>query len=577
MKKITKLLAVVLVFAMVSVIVPAQNVSAKTGRVKYTLSNGVLTISGKGKMGRYKTYYEDKRIKKVIVGEGITALSNSAFEGCENLKVVKLSNTVKKIGVSCFYGTAIKKIVVPKSVKEIGDYAFCNCKSLKKVVMPGNFREFGDECAEHFITDRTVNKIKFNTELKLEVINWLGTKNFKVQKNDPNYKTIGGLLYTKNGKELLRIPGGRKNAVVAKGCNKFNIKAVTYALGEMDEGESTQLCNRLKTLTLPSSIKTIKGAKYVKDNYYGGEKFRNIKLKLNCTLTDNQLARLLREIRDLDLDYVAKQIGLVKKNNCYLSKNNAVVAYRGPNDWPVQSGKKDLVEIPEEATKICGRVFSGNYAIDKVVIGNNVKVIGRQAFEDVEADINFPEGLEIIGERAFTYNLYDYKGTVTLPSTLREIGKEAFKGVHFEELIVPETVEKIKSRAFYHEYYGDTNTCYTIDLRREDRSGYAADIINPTPETAIKYAGDIGNYKTNIDVYAYLIFWNKLENVDGYDVKYTKYYKKKAVKKSFTADSNQTSKKIRKGGRCKKIVVTIRPFKIIDEKKFYGKVSKAEL
>lgn len=73
-------------------------------------NNGILTISGSGKMYNYNgtTRYEipwlndASSINTVIVGKGITTIGNYAFFALGNLKNVELSSTVERVKDSAF-------------------------------------------------------------------------------------------------------------------------------------------------------------------------------------------------------------------------------------------------------------------------------------------------------------------------------------------------------------------------------------------------------------------------------------------------------------------------------------------
>ncbi|MBQ9522846.1 MAG: caspase family protein [Paludibacteraceae bacterium] len=80
--------------------------------VKWELDNktGVLTIYGTGKM---KTYYyyvnphspfrNNKKIKHIIVKEGVTHVGRDAFGGCENLLSVTFPKSLTSMGGDVFY------------------------------------------------------------------------------------------------------------------------------------------------------------------------------------------------------------------------------------------------------------------------------------------------------------------------------------------------------------------------------------------------------------------------------------------------------------------------------------------
>ena len=67
--------------------------------------NRVLTISGKGKMYDYsdknRAPWGKYTIKRIIIGDGVTTIGGSAFEGCR-LTSVTIPNSVTEIGVRAF-------------------------------------------------------------------------------------------------------------------------------------------------------------------------------------------------------------------------------------------------------------------------------------------------------------------------------------------------------------------------------------------------------------------------------------------------------------------------------------------
>lgn len=80
--------------------------------------------------------------------------------------------------------------------------------------MPGNFECLGSDVAKYYTNreltriehNRKIETVKFNTPLNIDVITSIPTNNFEVMENDPNYKSINGVIYSKDGKKLIRIP-----------------------------------------------------------------------------------------------------------------------------------------------------------------------------------------------------------------------------------------------------------------------------------------------------------------------------------------------------------------------------------
>ena len=73
-------------------------------KLKWHLTDdGVLTISGKGKMNAYiYSPWLDSGVKRIILGDSVTTIGNSAFDGCSSLTSVTIPNSVTEIGYYAF-------------------------------------------------------------------------------------------------------------------------------------------------------------------------------------------------------------------------------------------------------------------------------------------------------------------------------------------------------------------------------------------------------------------------------------------------------------------------------------------
>lgn len=113
--------------------------------------NGVLTVKGEGPMKEcvfpgFETedcteYYPwlnfRETMTKVVIGEGITSVSGSAFEYCPNLRQIELASTVTSIGELAFsYCRNLESVTFPEGLQSIERYAFANCSGMKKPVIP---------------------------------------------------------------------------------------------------------------------------------------------------------------------------------------------------------------------------------------------------------------------------------------------------------------------------------------------------------------------------------------------------------------------------------------------------------
>lgn len=97
----------------------------------YDQKKKTLTISGSGAMNAPKFYWNEYEIQTLVLEEGITSISQSAFYGHSGLRgELKLPSTLETIEEFAFYdcGNLEGNLIIPENVKRIGDYAFRGCK-----------------------------------------------------------------------------------------------------------------------------------------------------------------------------------------------------------------------------------------------------------------------------------------------------------------------------------------------------------------------------------------------------------------------------------------------------------------
>ena len=132
--------------------------------VTYTLVDGTLTISktgnGSGNMYDYSQrgapwYNERNQIKHIVVESGVKSIGNHAFEVCQYLESVTLSEGLEYIRLGAFNNCGMKEITIPNSVIEIGNNAFVHCRNLNKVVLGSNI----ERILSNAFSDALVNDV----------------------------------------------------------------------------------------------------------------------------------------------------------------------------------------------------------------------------------------------------------------------------------------------------------------------------------------------------------------------------------------------------------------------------------
>ncbi len=555
-----------------------QKVEAKT-KVTYTLKKGTLTIKGKGAMPAKMKFRRNKKIKKVIIKKGVTSVSYEAFALCKNLNSVTIPSTVKTIGIRSFYGTKISKITVPSKTKTIGQGAFGSCKSLKTIVMPGDFKlkleEDTDDKLWYVASDQSaVDTITFNTKLKLANVSYLSANNLVVAKNDPSYQSIEGVIYTKDGKGIVRVPQKRIELKIKEGCTEFNMQSVLYNSTD-SEGDEFNNCSKLKKIVIPSSVKSINKIKYKTDRADACDMHVDTIEIAPKDFDANSLYALGSSLgKNITIESLMKLLPdqITYKDHMYITKDHGLLKY---------DGKDANVEIPEEITWIAPEAFYRNETLKNVKLPSKITTIEENTFygcSELEAVV-IPDQVTMIGKSAF--DECTVLKSVTFGKSLKVIKDHAFASVNIRNFTIPSGIQKIETGAF-----AGINQIGTVTF--EGSTKYvAADAFMNSTGIKLVYKKGIKEAQTELS-YDYIIArkngnnkvritWQPVSGANGYQLKFSTDKKFKKVLKTVMVKKNVSNATTYVKNKKKTLYIKVRPYQTINKKNVYGRWSYLQL
>lgn len=113
-------------------------------RVKHVIISDGVTNVGK------RNFYECAKLKDVLIADSVTEIGDGAFGECTSLAVVHFPSDLKKIGREAFFhDLSLKEAVMPDGVESIGAQSFWECVCLKKLVLSESLTQIPDYAFGH--------------------------------------------------------------------------------------------------------------------------------------------------------------------------------------------------------------------------------------------------------------------------------------------------------------------------------------------------------------------------------------------------------------------------------------------
>ena len=277
-----------------------------------------------------------------------------------------------------------EKVIIPekvgdKDITSIGQIAFMRRKDVVSVTIPSKVRD--------------IDSRAFSECYKM--------KKIFVAEDNPVYKDEDGVLMSKDGTKLLRVPEGIEG-----------------------------------TFSIPEGIKEI-----CINAFAGCQSMVQVYIPADVTYIDDKAASNCASFKILTVDH---------RNPKYLERNGALFSKDGTKLLRVPEGMTGRFVVPAGVTEILSGAFRGCCWLDSVVIPDSVVKIDDYAFYACVKlrSMLIPDSVKSVGAHIFSMcvNLESIK----LPKTLDMIPECAFTLCKaLKEVKVPRSVKSIGSEAFY--------------------------------------------------------------------------------------------------------------------------------
>ena len=195
---------------------------------------------------------------EIQIPEGVTEISDEAFDDCAGLASVTIPEGVTRIGNSAFsYCTGLRSVTIPDGVEEIGDSSFYNCSKLMSVTIPESVTKIGRSAFQGCGVLSTVNIPNQLTEIEEAVFS--GCSGLTSVTIPRGVTHIGRQAFFDCARlQSVTIP----ETVTAIGDGAFincnGLTSVTIPEGVVEIGNGAfEGCSNLRSVTLPHSVTKI--------------------------------------------------------------------------------------------------------------------------------------------------------------------------------------------------------------------------------------------------------------------------------------------------------------------------------
>ena len=196
----------------------------------------VANIDGNCKFIGDFAFEDCSNLSRINIPDNVISIQGNSFSGCKNLHY-NVKDNLKYLGNTnnpymclitpprdAYTLSAIKSANIDGNCRLIADEAFHDCRVLEKVIIPDSVTIIGRQVFRH------CEKLK----------------EIQVGKNNLAYKSVGGGLYSKNGKTLIVVTAGKK-------LSSFKISMGVTSIADY----AFSYCSHLKKVVIPDSVTSI--------------------------------------------------------------------------------------------------------------------------------------------------------------------------------------------------------------------------------------------------------------------------------------------------------------------------------
>ena len=392
---------------------------------QYQLENGVLTVSGTGRIDN-NLYKNNTDITELVIKNGITSVGDYSFYECTSLTRVILPDTLTEIGSHAFAKcTALTEIDLNEGLSTIEDRGFEDCTALKRVFIPISV----EDGLVSYTYNPSSNKAWgiFNNCRELTTVEFAeGTTR------------IHSGLFGGSGLKEITFPESVTEIGMYAFANCESLEEINFSDSmKRIEERAFSNCTSVKKLDFPENI-----------NYIGAHSFDS-----DGALTEVSIPLNWQNV-DIYYEYNSgdhNAWGIFNGCSSLKTVNFAEGTTYIHGGMFAGSGLTEI-DLPDTVATVGDYAFSNCRSLNSFITGSSLQSIGENTLANCTSlkDLEFLDQLTSIGEGAF-YGCTGFT-ELDLPETLSEIGTEAFGNcTSLKKVILPVTV--MDGSSYYYSYY----------------------------------------------------------------------------------------------------------------------------
>ncbi len=388
-----------------------------------------------------RAFYQNSQLQSVDLGDNISFIGASAFDGCVRAKFTELPAVLGYIGSSAFEGTRIENVNIQQPVDlnevivDIGKGAFSNCKQLKTVTLSDMVTNIPSNCFENCTALKSVSLPATLTDIGAEAfygctllsdINLSECAELLTIGNSAFYKCA--LLPNLDLSVCTKLNTIGNNAFY--GCSSIreisleHSKIINFTDGVFEN------CTSLESVTFSPSVSKIYDNAFLGCTALSKATF----LGANTTIATYAFGD------NTDVIIIGYSGSTAQKfaNTNGFRFQTLGIAPDGPDDLRGTFGNGQWHY--NAATNYLTFSGSGAIAADTIKYADGTATtIDEIMSSKIPAFLQFEEGITEIPEYFTTYNNYAF--SVSLPSTLKKIGSHAFCNTSVNKIIFPSQID----------------------------------------------------------------------------------------------------------------------------------------